>query len=409
LGYEEFIDLAHRPGESELICDFQVQVEEGRLRWAAGGVAAESSIGTWTELKTLKGYVERLRARVFEIKGRRIRIAYPSELFEPGNLPNILSSVAGNIFGLRGINVRLVDIHLPRELIKTFKGPKYGVEGVRKTLGVEERPLLGTIIKPKLGLNPEDHARIAYESWAGGCDIVKDDENLASQGFNPFEERLAKTLEARDRAEEETGEKKAYLINITAESREMLRRAELVERSGGRYVMLDVLTAGFSALQTLRNQELKLIIHGHRAGHAAVTKNRRHGIAMPVIAKLARLAGVDQLHVGAGVGKMTEDKGEVRRNISALKEEMNGVGKTMPVASGGLHPALVPELLELFGRDFVCQAGGGVHGHPGGTTQGAIAMRQALEAALHRVSLDEYAREHIELQTALEKWRRRRR
>jgi len=181
----------------------------------------------------------------------------------------------------------------------------------QKLLKIPERPLVGTIIKPKLGLKTKDHAQVAYEAWSGGCDIVKDDENLSSQQFNLFEERVIHTLESRDKAESETGERKVYMVNITAETNIMLKRAEYVLDHGGEYVMIDILTCGFSALQTLRNQNYKLVIHAHRAGHAAFTKNPKHGIAMRVIAKISRIIGVDQLHVGTVVGKMSETKQEV--------------------------------------------------------------------------------------------------
>jgi ribulose-bisphosphate carboxylase large chain len=403
--YEDFVDTTYTPNDEDLICDFYLEVGDMGFVTAAGGVAAESSVGTWTELTTLKPYVEKLHATVFDIDGNNIRISYPVGLFEPGNMPNILSSVAGNVFGLKGINLRLNDIYFPEPLLKSFKGPKHGIEGVRRVLDVRERPLVGTIIKPKLGLKTNDHAAVAYDAWLGGCDIVKDDENLSSQGFNPFEDRVVQTLEARDRAESETGEKKAYMVNVTAETEEMIKRAELVEQSGGRYLMVDILTAGFSALQTLRNHEFNLVIHAHRAGHAAITKNPRHGIAMPVIAKVSRIIGVDQLHVGTAVGKMAEGRDEVEKNIQALKQDIGGgIKEVFPVASGGVYPGLVPALVEVFGKDFICQAGGGIHGHPEGTVKGAIAMRQAMEAAIQSVSLKEYAKDHNELALALEKW-----
>lgn len=373
---------------------------------AAGGVAAESSIGTWTELTTTKPYVEKLAARVFTIHENNIRVAYPIELFEHGNMPNILSSVAGNVFGLRALkNLRLNDIYLPRELVRSFRGPNYGIGGVRELLGVKDRPLVGTIIKPKLGLKTEDHAKVAYDAWAGGCDIVKDDENLSSQRFNPFDDRVVETLEMRDRAEEESGEKKVYMANITSETEEMLKRAQFVKDHGGRYLMIDILTCGFSALQTVREQDFGLVIHAHRAGHAAFTKNPKHGISMKVIAKVARIIGVDQLHVGTVVGKMSETQEEVSENCEALRTDMYGLKKVLPVASGGLHPGLVPALMEFFGKDFVIQAGGGIHGHTGGTVSGAKAMRQAVDATLEGVSLKEYAETHKELRVALEIWK----
>jgi ribulose-bisphosphate carboxylase large chain len=405
LRYKDFVDLKYEPKETDVICNFYVEPAGVNIDEAAGAVAAESSIGTWTELSTVKPYVLRLAAHVFSIEGNIIKIAYPLQLFELGSMPNILSSVAGNVFGLRALrNLRLNDILFPRDIIRSFKGPKYGVNGIRKLLKVNDRPLIGTIIKPKLGLKMVDHAKVAYDAWVGGCDIVKDDENLGSQKFNPFEDRLAKTLEKRDRAEEETGERKVYMVNVTAETNEMLKRAEFVVSHGGEYAMIDILTCGYAALQTFRNQDFDLVIHAHRAGHAAFTKDPKHGISMRVVAKVARILGVDQLHVGTVVGKMSETAEEVAENRDALTMEMSGLEPVLPVASGGLHPGLVPALVKSFGKDFVIQAGGGIHGHPDGTIAGAMAMRQAVDAAIHGVSLDAYAKKHKELEAALETW-----
>jgi ribulose-bisphosphate carboxylase large chain len=405
LKYVDFIDYHYTPKTTDLICDFYVESNGISLVEAAGGVAAESSIGTWTELTTTKPYVKEYAARVFNIDGNNISIAYPIELFEPGNMPNILSSVAGNVFGLRALkNLRLNNIHFPKELVRSFKGPKYGVDGIRQLLNVKDRPLVGTIIKPKLGLKTKDHAEIAYEAWVGGCDIVKDDENLSSQKFNPFHDRIVATLQMRDRAEEETKEKKIYMANISSETKTMLERAQFVKDHGGRYIMVDILTCGFSALQTVREQDFGLVIHAHRAGHAAFTKNPMHGISMRVVAKTARIIGVDQLHVGTVVGKMGETQKEVAENRQALMAEIAGLKKVLPVASGGLHPGLVPALMSFFGKDFVIQAGGGIHGHSGGTVFGAVAMRQAVDATLHGVSLKQYAKNHEELEIALKLW-----
>jgi len=405
LKYVDFVDQSYKPKTTDVICDFYVEPDGISLTEAAGGVAAESSVGTWTELTTIKPYVEKLAARVFSINGNNIRVAYSIELFEQGNMPNILSSVAGNVFGLRALkNLRLNNIHLPKELVQSFKGPKYGVDGIRKLLNVTDRPLVGTIIKPKLGLKTKDHAKVAYDAWVGGCDVVKDDENLSSQRFNPFDERVVATIEMRDRAEEETGEKKVYMVNVTAETKEMLKRTQFVQDHGGRYLMIDILTCGFSALQTIREQDFGLVIHAHRAGHAAFTKNQKHGISMRVIAKVARIIGVDQLHVGTVVGKMSETKEDVSENCEAITTELDGLKKVLPVASGGLYPGLVPALMKFFGKDFVIQAGGGIHGHAKGTVSGAKAMRQAVDATLHGLSLKEYAKAHKELQEALNIW-----
>mgnify|MGYP006285349229 FL=1 len=404
--YIDFVDLDYSPQDSDLICDFYVETNGPDLKVIAGGVAAESSVGTWTELTTAEPYVEEKAATVFEMVGNDIRVAYPMELFEEGNMPNVLSSIAGNVFGLDDIkNLRLNDIHFPEQLARSFKGPKYGVSGIRNVLGVPERPLVGTIVKPKLGLVTEDHAKVAFDAWSGGCDIVKDDENLASQRFNPFEDRVVKTLEMRDRAEEETGETKVYMINVTAEVEEMERRLEFIEDHGGRYMMIDIITTGWSALQTVRDMDFDLVIHAHRAGHAAFTRSPVHGINMVAISKVSRLIGVDQLHIGAIVGKMSETEEEVMANREAIMSDMYGLKRVFPVASGGLHPGSIPQLLRYFGNEVIIQAGGGIHGHPDGSNKGATAMRQAVEASLEGISLIDYADDHPELAVALEKWK----
>ena len=164
--YLDFIDLTYKPKETDLLCAFYVYPESIRLNEAAGGVAAESSVGTWTELTTEQPYVKQLAAHVYAIEGNVIKIAYPIELFEEGNIPNILSSIAGNVFGLKTLkNLRLLELKIPKKLLAGFKGPQYGITGIREVLKIPKRPLVGTIVKPKLGLNTKDHARVSYEAW----------------------------------------------------------------------------------------------------------------------------------------------------------------------------------------------------------------------------------------------------
>ncbi len=401
-----FIDLRYRPGE-DLVCEFYVDPALGvSVREAANSVASESSVGTWTEVKTDGTELQRMAAKVFEIAGNRVKVAYPPQLFEPGNMPQVLSSVAGNVFGMKSLdNLRLLDVDFPKALVKSFPGPKFGIDGIREITKVSGRPLVGTIIKPKLGLDYKRHAQVAYEAWVGGLDIVKDDENLTSQKFNPFEKRLRETFRMKEKAEQETGERKVYMINVSAETDEMVRRAKLAEDIGNEYAMVDVVTVGWAGLQSLRDEDLELVMHAHRAGHAAFTRNPRHGISMRVISKLVRMVGLDQLHVGTVVGKMFETREEVMNNVSALKGGMSGLKPVMPVASGGLHPGHVPELMKIFGNDVVLQFGGGCHGHPAGTEAGAKAIRQAVDAAASKTGLKDYAKEHRELKLALERWR----
>ncbi len=414
-----YVDLKYKPTQDDLIALFRVEPAKGySVKKVAEHIAAESSIGTWTEVKTMKKRIRKLGAKVFSIKGKWIKVAYPSELFERGNMPEILSSVAGNIFGMKVIEkLRLQDIQWPKSIIKSFRGPQFGIPGVRRILKVKKRPLVGTIVKPKLGLNEKEHAKVAYDAWLGGCDLVKDDENLSSQKFNRFEKRVVETLKMRDKAEKETGERKAYMPNITAETNEMIKRAKFVKKNGGEYVMVDILTVGWSALQTIREitEDLGLIIHAHRAGHAAFTRGY-HGISMIVVADIARIIGVDQLHIGTVIGKMEGKKEEVleieeeiehefiKERARKLSEKWYGLKPVFAVCSGGLHPGLVPRLLKLMGTNIIIQAGGGIHGHPLGTIAGAKAMRQAVDASLKGIDLREYANSHKELKLAIEKW-----
>jgi len=416
-----YIDLEYEPQDSDFLVLFRAEPPVGKdVKYVANKIAEESSIGTWTELKTLLPEIwEKLRARVYDIDEKRglVKIAYPLDLFEVRNMPAILASVAGNIFGMKSVeNLRLLDMRFPADLIKEYPGPKYGVEGIREMTGVKDRPFLGTIIKPKIGLPAKMHAEVAYEAWIGGLDIVKDDENLASQNFNRFEDRLSLTLEKKDLAEEETGERKIYLVNITASYPEMLRRAQLVEDMGNEYVMIDVVIAGFSALQGYREEDFPMAIHAHRAMHAAITRNPEHGITMLALAKVYRLLGVDNLHIGTAVGKMegtAEEVQSISQEIQLMhvpsgdfrfEQKWMDIKPVLSVASGGLHPGHIPEVVDILGKDIVIQAGGGVHGHPDGTRKGAMAMRQALEATMNRIPIEEYAEEHKELKRALEKF-----
>lgn len=417
-----YINLKYKPKKEDLIVEYCLEPDKVSFQQAAENIAGESSIGTWTDVGTLnKTIVKNLKPSVFYLdeKEHIVKIAYPPDLFEKGNMPQIFSSIAGNIFGMSTVkNLRLEDISFPKSLVNSFKGPMHGIQGIRKLMKVEKRPLVGTIIKPKVGLNEKQHAKVAYDSWIGGLDIVKDDENLSNMKFNKFEKRIIETIKLRNKAEKETGEKKIYMPNVTAETNEMLKRAKFVKKQGCEYAMVDILSAGWASVQSLRNAELGLVIHAHRAGHAALTRNPEHGISMLVIAKAARLIGVDQIHVGAIVGKMQGSKEEVlaigeeiekkilhsNRAQHVLEQNWYKIKPIMAVCSGGLHPGKIAPLIEAMGNNIVMQFGGGCHGHPDGTMAGATAIRQAVEATIRKISLEEYSETHTALRRALEKW-----
>ena len=404
--YADFVDLAYEPSPSELVCTFHVDPANGlSTEAAAGRVASESSIGTWAALD-VPAPVTDLGATAFAIEDHVVRVAYPPALFEPGNLAQILSCIAGNVLGMKAVDrLRLLDCTWPPELTRSFPGPQFGSTVRDRIFEVADRPLTATVPKPKVGLSTDRHAEIGYEAWVGGIDLLKDDENLTDQAFNPFADRLIASLDRRDAAEAETGERKSYLVNITADTATMLERADEVASQGGEYVMVDIITTGWSALQTVRErcERLGLAIHAHRAMHAGFDRIPTHGVSMRCLAQFARLCGVDQLHTGtANLGKMdNEDTLGINRWLAG---DLHGLADVLPVASGGLHPGVIPPVLETLGTAICVQVGGGIHGHPDGTRAGARAVRQAIDAALEGIPLDERADRHPALAAALAEW-----
>ncbi|MFC7233766.1 type III ribulose-bisphosphate carboxylase [Halosegnis marinus] len=405
--YDDFLDTAYSPAADDLRCTFRiVPASDMSMEAAAARVASESSNGTWAALD-VETDVSRLSAVAYALRDDgTVKVAYPADLFEDGNLAQVLSCIAGNIMGMKAVeSIRLEDCEWPAALAEDFPGPRYGSAVKHRLLDAGDRPALATVPKPKVGLPPEAHAQVGYDAWMGGVDLLKDDENLTDQSFNPFEERVTRSFDRADEAESETGDRKDYLVNITAETDEMVRRAEFVADHGGRFVMVDIVTAGWSALQTVRERtdDLDLAIHAHRAMHAAFDRLPHHGVSMRCLAQFARLAGVDHLHTGtAGFGKLAN---EDTVGINAwLRSDLHGLADVLPVASGGLHPGIVDSVLDETGGDVMIQAGGGIHGHPDGTRAGAEAFRAAAEAWVEGESPDERAEEVPALRVALDKW-----
>jgi ribulose-bisphosphate carboxylase large chain len=419
--YNAFVDPTYRPERDELICLFYFEPASGITKEeAAGRIASESSTGTWTTLHTLPPRMKDLQATAYSIEGNWLKIAYPLALWEEGNAVQLLSGIAGNIFGMKAIrNLRLVDVTLPQAYIRHFKGPHFGTEGIRSMMKCHGRPLTGAVPKPKIGFSAKEHAEIGYETWMGGFDFVKDDENLTSTPFNRFEDRVKWLTKMRERAERETGEQKSAFLNITADTETMKKRVDLLAASGWNYAMIDVVVAGTASVMTMRDycSDLGLAIHAHRAMHATFDRNRRHGITMQFLAKLMRLIGVSQIHTGTAVGKLTGSKKEVTVLADILREKKTGAVEHMlleqdwgniktafPVSSGGLHPGLVPDVLDIYGTELILLVSGGIHGHPKGTRAGAMATMQAIDAWCDGVTLEEKAKMAKELAEALGKW-----
>jgi len=190
--YSDFVDLNYSPDTTDIVCLFRFEPSRGvSVKEVVGRIASESSVGTWTTLTKMPSRIRKVMATSYEIRGSFVKISYPIELWEEGNASQLLSGVAGNIFGMKALkNLRLVDISLPKAYLKHFKGPQFGIAGIRKILKITNRPITGAVAKPKIGWTASEHAQIAYETWVGGFDLVKDDENLTSISFNRFEDRI---------------------------------------------------------------------------------------------------------------------------------------------------------------------------------------------------------------------------
>jgi ribulose-bisphosphate carboxylase large chain len=419
---------------------------------AAAEVAAESSTGTNFKVKTETPFSRELNALVYKVdlKKNLVWIAYPWRIFDRGgNVQNILTFIVGNVLGMKEVSaLKMLDVWFPSSMLEQYDGPSYTLDDMRKYLNVYERPILGTIVKPKIGLTAAEYAEVCYDFWSGGGDFVKNDEPQANQDFCDYAKMVKFVKKAMDKAVKETGNKKVHSFNVSSpDFDEMIRRCELIRAEGfekGSYAFLiDGITAGWMAVQTLRRRYPDVFIHFHRAGHGGFTRPENPmGFTVLILSKFARLAGASGIHTGtAGVGKMKgnpqEDiipaknilhlasKGhffnqswaQVPENdkqvIELVKEDSfshvileedswRGIKKCCPIISGGLNPTKLKPFLDLMGEtNFITTMGAGVHAHPKGTNSGAKALVQACEAYKEGIDIKEYAKNHKELAEAI--------
>ena len=395
--------------DAYVVCKYRVTTDLP-MEKAAEAIAAEQSTGTWTGISTLNDEVFRnYAAKVTAIDGDMVTIAFPEADFsiKVGAVPQILSVISGNLYGLSALKgVRLEDVEFPKGILKQYKGPKFGDVGLREILHRPEKPLVGTIVKPKIGLSPKDTAKYIYEAGSGGLTNGKDDETLVDQAFCPIEDRTKAVAEALDKLKEE-GHHMVHAINISTNGQDVRELAEDAQKWGASQLMIDVLTCGYGAIQAVaEDPKIKVPIHVHRTMHAAMTKDPTNGISMRVIAKLVRMCGGDALHIGTlGVGKMEGAITEGKQNQLACQSDDVPYKKVMPVCSGGMYPGIVPAVIKAAGtNNLQIQAGGGVAGHPEGVRAGAMAMCQAVDSAFEGVDIEKYAETHHELKLALDRW-----
>lgn len=320
------------------------------------------------------------------------------------SLPNLLATIAGNLFELRHFSgLRLLDFDLPGAFAAACPRPAFGVKGTRQLAGVPELPLLGTIIKPSVGLSPVETAKMVRELANAGVDFIKDDE-LQSDGLRcPFEERTRAVMEVLNDHAQRAGRKVMYAFNVTGEVDEMRWRHDLVRDLGGTCVMVSIHSVGLSGLLALRRHSV-LPIHAHRNGWGLYSRSPYVGISYVAWQKLWRLAGADHLHVNGLRNKFCESDDSVIESAHAcLTPLFDAADVAMPVFSSGQSARHAPETLRrLKSADLIHCAGGGILAHPDGIKAGISGMREAWRAATAGTSLQDHARQHPALARALE-------
>ena len=380
---------------------------------AADIIAGEQSSGTFV---AIPGEDEALKARAaatWQItplnepctapnKRYLLKLSWPLQNLG-ASLPNLLATVAGNLYELKHVaKLRLLDIELPDEFAAAYPGPAFGIAGTRKLAGVATGPLVGTIIKPSVGLSADGTTEFVDQLCAAGVDFIKDDELQADGPSCPFDERARKVMNVINRHADRSGKKVMYAFNLTGELDEMKRRHDLVLSLGGTLTMLSLNSVGLTGFNAFR-KHAQLAIHAHRNGWGYL----KDGWSYIAYQKLWRLAGADQMHVNGLSNKFQETDESV---IASARECFVPLFKhkpctVMPVFSSGQTVNQAPGTwAALQSTDLIYLAGGGLFAHPGGIAAGVAALRQSWEAAMNNVPLEVAAKTHRELREALEKF-----
>jgi ribulose-bisphosphate carboxylase large chain len=402
------------------------------LQRAAEVMAGEQSTGTFTavpgETEEIK---EKFGARILSIKELEavlqpslpvpksngqfaqyqrgeVVLAFPVHNIGP-SIPNLLATVAGNLYELQEFSgLRLMDLEIPPSFGLKYKGPKFGIEGTRRLAGVYERPIIGTIIKPSIGLSIEELRKLVRELALAGLDFIKDDELNADPPYAPFAEKVKAVMEEIERVADETGKKVMYAFNITGDIDDLRRNHDLVIKNNGTCVMVSMNSIGFAGLAHL-NQYSELPIHGHRNQFGMLTRFPLLGIEFTAYQKLCRLAGADHIHVNALNSKFYESNESVIRSVRSLMTPLLDGYSVMPVLSSGQSAVTAQETYQELGTyDLMNIAGGGILAHPDGSRAGVLSMKQAWSAVIQGIDVNEYAKDCPELKRAIEKFSKKR-
>jgi 2,3-diketo-5-methylthiopentyl-1-phosphate enolase len=382
-------------------------------------MAAEQTTGTWIRVPGESAdVIERFRGKVLSIyeipdteqftnppEGARtfiIRLGFPWQNFGP-QIPMMLTTIFGNISMIG--DIKLLDVQFPKAFVEKFPGPRFGIRGIRKLLGVEARPLLNNMVKPSTGITPEQGAELLYQAASGGTDIIKDDEVLGNTELSPVLQRVEHYMPKLRKAEKETGEKKLYAVNVTDEPERCIKLAEAAVDSGANAILVNYLPAGLGLITSLcRNPKIKVPILAHLDFGGALYASPWHGISSALLyGKLARLAGVDLLCIPTPYGKFSLNYTKYIQIVHGLRSPFHEMPGVWPIVGGAIKQGHIPKLFNDLGFDFIIGAGGAIHAHPMGAASGARAFRQGIDLMMKYERLDGQELGQ-ELQVAIEAW-----
>ncbi|OAP38503.1 ribulose 1,5-bisphosphate carboxylase [Sinorhizobium glycinis] len=404
---------------------------DGDPRSFASKIASDQSTGTFVDLPGETPELKaRVAARVLDVRElppisvpsipqnasgpsyRRAEadIAFPIEAIGD-DLSALMTITIGGVFSIRGFTgIRVLRMQLPHAFGASYPGPQFGIAGTRRLTGVFDRPLIGTIIKPALGLRPNETAEMVSELIASGVDFIKDDEKLCGPPYSPLEERVRAIMPLIKDHEQRTGKKVMYAFNIShVDPDVMMRNHDVVADAGGNAAVININSIGQGAFLFLRRRS-RLALHAHRNGWDILTRHPGLGMNFSVYQQYWRLLGVDQFQINGIGSKYWEPDDSFVQSFHDLVAPFTSAGeKPMPVVCSGQWGGQAPETYRRTGRtlDLLYLCGGGVVSHPDGPGAGVKAVRQAWEAAREGVDLDSYAQNHPELKQALAKFGKR--
>ncbi|KAA6488510.1 ribulose-bisphosphate carboxylase large subunit family protein [Agrobacterium sp. SHOUNA12C] len=401
----------------------------GSIEAMADKIASDQSTGTFVpvpgETEELKS---RVAARVLGIRqledARRptwpevaeghgplrradVDIAFPLDAIGT-DLSALMTIAIGGVFSIKGMTgIRIVDMKLPDAFRGAHPGPQFGVAGSKRLTGVEGRPIIGTIVKPALGLRPAETAELVGELISSGVDFIKDDEKLMSPAYSPLKERVAAIMPKILDHEQKTGKKVMYAFGIShADPDEMMRNHDLVLEAGGNCAVVNINSVGFGGMSFLRKRS-GLVLHAHRNGWDVLTRDPGAGMDFKVYQQFWRLLGVDQFQINGIRVKYWEPDESFVESFKAVSTPLFGPSDCpLPVAGSGQWGGQAPETYQRTGRttDLLYLCGGGIVSHPSGPAAGVRAVQQAWEAAVADIPLADYAKDHPELAASIAKF-----